>query len=94
MLIQHKQTGDRGMFYVEEDGNILAEIIYSNPDINRMIIEHTEVDDELRGQNVGFQLVCHTVEHARTHNMKITPVCTFAKSVFDKKPDFKDVLAI
>ena len=57
------------------------------------INEPVEVDEQLRGKNVGFQLVSHAVEYARRHHYKITPVCLFAKSVFDKKPDFADVLA-
>ncbi|HEY0732516.1 MAG TPA: GNAT family N-acetyltransferase [Chitinophagaceae bacterium] len=94
MLIQHKQKDNHEMYFIEEDGDILAEIIYVSNDPNTIIIEHTEVSPELKGQNVGFQLVNHVVEHARTHGMKIVPVCTFARSVFDKKPDFSDVLAV
>lgn len=93
MVIQHKQLHHRGMFYVEEDGNILAEMVYSEAAPNQMIIEHTEVGDELRGQNVGLELVHRGVEYAREHQLKVLPVCTFAKSVFDKKPEFRDVLA-
>jgi len=93
MLIQHKQIGGKGMFYVGQDGAILAEMVYSTPAANKMIIEHTEVDDSLSGKGVGLQLVRTAVEYARTHQMKIIPLCPFAKSVFDKKPEFGDVLA-
>ena len=92
MLIQHRHTENRGMFFIEEDGALLAEMTYTNPDPEHMIIEHTQVDDELKGQNVGFSLVTHAVEYARLHNQKIMPVCSFAKAVFDKKPDLRDVL--
>lgn len=92
MLIQHQQKENRGMFFIEEDGNVLAEMTYSSRTPNRMVIEHTEVDDELKGQNIGFSLVHQAVEYARLHNLKIVPICSFAKAVFDKKPDFKDVL--
>lgn len=93
MLIQHKQQGNRGIYYIEEDGNILAELIYTNLSPDRVIIEHTEVGAELQGQSVGFLLVNHMVEHARTNQQKIILVCPFAKSIFDKKPDYMDVLA-
>ena len=49
MLIQNKQIGGKGMFYVGQDGAILAEMVYSMPSPNKMIIEHTEVDDSLGG---------------------------------------------
>ncbi len=93
MQIQQKQVGHKGKFYVEIDGKELAEMVYSTPSPDKMIIEHTEVDDELRGKNVGFQLVNHAVEYARTNNVKIIPLCTFAKSVFDRKPELRDVLS-
>ena len=92
MLIQHQQGEGKGTFFIEEDGAVLAEMTYANRGADRMIIEHTQVDDALQGQNVGYSLVHHAVEYARTHHLKILPVCSFAKSVFDKKPDFADVL--
>ena len=92
MIILHKLVGTKGMFYVEIDGNILAEMVYTMPSPTKMIIEHTEVSDELRGKNVGYQLVKTAVDFARQHNIKIIPLCPFAKSVFDKKEDLRDVL--
>jgi len=92
MLIKQKEIKGKGKFYVELDGRELAEMVYNMPSSDKMIIEHTEVSDELRGKSVGMQLVTHAVEHARTHNIKIIPLCTFAKSVFDKKPELGDVL--
>ena len=80
------------MFYVEEKGQVEAEMTYHMVSPNKMVIEHTEVEDDLRGQNVGYQLVQAGVEYARQHNIKIILWCPFAKKVFDKKPDWNDVL--
>lgn len=93
MLIQQKQDGSKGSFYVEEAGAILAEMTYSMTGTELMIIDHTEVSDELKGKNVGYQLVHTAVEYARANQIKILPLCPFAKSVFDKKgAEFADVL--
>jgi uncharacterized protein len=92
MQIQHKQTGGKGAFYVEGEKDKLAEMVYTMPSSDKMIIEHTEVSDTLRGQNVGYQLVHTAVEYAREHEIKIIPICPFANSVFRKKPEFSDVL--
>lgn len=92
MLIQNKKVGTKGMFFVENEGHLLAEMVYSMPTADKMIIEHTEVSDELKGQSVGYQLVHTAVEYARTHNIKIVPLCPFANSVFKKKPEYADVL--
>lgn len=92
MLVQHKQVGGKGIFYVGQDGAMLAEMVYTKPSNDKMIIEHTEVDDSLAGKGVGKQLLMAAVEYARTHSMKIIPLCPFAKSVFDKTPAIGDVL--
>ena len=93
MLIQHKKLSGKGMFFVESDGNILAEMTYTMSSPEKMIIEHTEVADELRGKNVGYQLVNAAVDHARANNIKILPLCPFANAVFKKKSaEFNDVL--
>jgi len=93
MLIQQKQDGSKGSFYVAENGVIQAEMTYSMTGTTLLIIDHTEVSDELRGKNVGYQLVHTAVEYARANHIKILPLCPFAKSVFDKKgAEFADVL--
>ncbi len=94
MLIQQKQDGSKGSFYVDEGGTVLAEMTYSMTGTELMIIDHTEVADELRGKNIGYQLVHTAVEYAMANHIKIIPLCPFAKSVFDKKAaEFGDVLS-
>ncbi len=92
MLVQDRKNNNKGMFFVESDGNILAEMVYSMASPEKMIIEHTEVSDELRGKNVGYQLVHTAVEYARTYKIKIVPLCPFANAVFKKKAEYADVL--
>jgi predicted GNAT family acetyltransferase len=93
MLILNKQVGNKGMFYVGQDGAIEAELVYHFTSEGKMVIEHTEVDDSLAGKGVARQLVETAVDYARTHNIKIIPICPYAKSLFDKLPEWKDVLA-
>jgi hypothetical protein len=92
MVIQHKQVGGKGIFYVGQDGSLLAEMVYTKPSFDKMIIEHTEVDPSLEGRGVGLQLLKTAVEFARAHRIKIIPLCPFAKAMFDKKAELRDVL--
>jgi uncharacterized protein len=92
MLIQHKLVDGKGMFYVGQDGAILAEMVYAMSG-NKMIIEHTEVDDTIGGQGVGTQLVFTAAAYARKNDLKIVPLCSFAKAVLAKAAEWQDVLA-
>ena len=93
MLIQHKLVGNKGLFYVGQEGAILAEMVYSKPSDDKIIIEHTEVDPSLEGKGVGKQLVATAVEYARTHKLKLIPLCPFTKAVIARTKEYQDVLA-
>ncbi len=93
MVIKHLQHDHHGSFYIENDGMMLAEMTYSMSGTSLMIIDHTEVSETLRGKNAGYQLVHAAVEFARANQVRIFPLCPFAKSVFDKNgAAFSDVL--
>jgi uncharacterized protein len=92
MEIKLEQSGSKGSFYIEEQGKRLAEMTFSKAGDKRIIIDHTEVSDALRGTGAGKQLVSAAVDHARKNGLKILPLCPFAKSVFDKVSAFSDVL--
>jgi uncharacterized protein len=93
MHIQLEQSSSKGMFFVEEGGKKLAAMTFSKAGDTLIIIDHTEVSDALKGKNVGKQLVAAAVDHARKNGLKILPLCTFAKSVFEKTADYHDVLS-
>jgi predicted GNAT family acetyltransferase len=92
MLIQQTETAGNGKFYVEVNGEILAEMEYTMPAKDKMIIAHTEVDTTLAGKGVGVQLLNALVDYARTENVKVIPLCPFAKAIFERRTEFKDVL--
>jgi len=92
MEIQQKDNGKKGQFFIEQNGENVAEMTYVWAGNNRIIIDHTQVDEKLKGKGAGKKLVIKAIEFAREKGLKITPLCTFAKSVFDKETKFKDVL--
>lgn len=91
MIIQHKEDGNEGMFYIEQNGEELAEMTYT-VEKGKMVIRHTEVDESLRGKNIGFELVKQGVEYARQEKLKILPVCEYADKVLQTTKEFQDVL--
>ena len=93
MQIEHKQHDGKGEWFIEQSDQRLAEMTYSRAGDDKLIIDHTWVDDSLRGQRIGQQLVQAAVAYARNQQLKIVPLCPFAKSVFDRDQSIHDVLA-
>jgi predicted GNAT family acetyltransferase len=93
MNIQRIEHGSKGAFIIKENNERLAEMTYSKAGDSLIIIDHTEVSDALRGKGAGKQLVTAAVDYARANQLKILPLCPFAKAVFDKTPEFSDVLS-
>ncbi|GEK32748.1 GNAT family N-acetyltransferase [Kurthia sibirica] len=79
-------------YYDDENGKNLAEITMSTVDDDTIIIDHTWVDNSLRGQGIAAQLVKQVVDFARQSNKLIMPLCPFAKEEFSKNEDYEDVL--
>lgn len=84
MNIKHRDNGKKGAFFIEEDSKEVALMTYTHAGPNKIIIDHTEVNDSLRGQGVGNNLVDVAVEYLRANDLKAIPLCPFVKSVFDK----------
>lgn len=93
MEIKQIDNGKKGAFYVEIDTIKLAEMTYSHAGPNKIIIDHTEVSETLKGQGVGYKLVEAAVVYLRANNLKVIPLCPFANAVFKKKhSEYADVL--
>lgn len=92
MEIQHEFDSKRGSFFIEEGVRRVAEMVYVMADSNKMIIEHTEVNESLKGQGVGLKLLRELVEFVRKEEIKVIPLCPFAKAMFQKNEELRDVL--
>lgn len=92
MEITQQNDEKRGAFLASEENKRAGEMTYTWAGETKFIIDHTVVSPEFKGKNVGKQLVMKAVEYARANHLKIMPLCPFAKSVFERNEDIKDVL--
>lgn len=90
--VEHQEQDSKGAFFVQQANLRLAEMTYSRTNATLIVIDHTEVDESLKGQGVGRQLLNALVAWARTTNTKVIALCPFAKAQFDKDPAIRDVL--
>lgn len=82
----------KGYFYVKINDRIEAKMTFVFAGPHKIIIDHTEVNPGHNGKNFGKRMVEKAVSFARKKNLKILPLCPFAKKVFDKTPEYNDVL--
>lgn len=92
MNIQHTSADTKGAFFIEDSGEVKARLTYSKAGPTQIIIDHTEVSDDLRGKSVGKKLVEHVVEYARENELKVIPLCPFANSIIKRDQSLQDVL--
>lgn len=92
MEIIHKEFENKGAFIAQSEGKKAGEMTYSKAGEKLIIIDHTEVDSAFGGQGVGKKMVLAAVAFARKNQLKILPLCPFAKAAFDKDSSIQDVL--
>ncbi|WP_413532847.1 GNAT family N-acetyltransferase [Empedobacter brevis] len=90
-----KQIDDKknGAFIVLDGDKKAGEMTYVWASNDKIIIDHTEVDEAYGGQGVGKKALLSLVDWVRKENIKVIPLCPFAKAQFDKNTEIKDVLS-
>lgn len=81
-----KQYSNERIQYVDEHGNLLAEIDFPRTSDDEITITHTFVDTSLKGQGIGKELVLSVIDYAKKNNLKIRATCSFAIHYFSKNP--------
>lgn len=92
MEIKHRENAHKGSFYVEENNTVLAELSYSFAGADILILDQTNVSAKLKGKKIGNSLVEAAVNYSKTKNIKIVPLCPFAKDLIENTPEFREVL--
>lgn len=90
--VRHVPLDGGGEFRIEQDGRSVAEATYTIDSDGAMVIRHTHVSDELRGQGVALRLTRAAVDHARRGGMQVVPVCSYARKTIARHEDLQDVL--
>jgi uncharacterized protein len=89
--IDHEESEGRGGFYLERDDVRLAELTYSRAGEKLIIIDHTLVDEQLRGLGVARRLLDTAVAWARSTGTRVRATCPYALREFQKDASIRDV---
>lgn len=75
-----------------EDGTVIAEVDFPLTAEDTVDVNHTFVDDSLRGQGVAGKLMEELVKELRNNKLKAVLTCSYAVSWFNKHQEYNDVL--
>lgn len=92
MDFKHEDNGKNGRFFLVLGHQSIAEMTYVWEGGNRIIIDHTIVDESLKGQGVGKKLLIALASFAREKKINVLPLCPFAKAMMGKDIQFNDLL--
>lgn len=79
------------IFYKDETGRMVAEVTFPAVSQNIVNINHTFVDDSLRGQGIAARLLKAAAEKLRAEGKRAYPTCSYAVKWFEKNTDYSDV---
>lgn len=83
---------EKNRIYLDgEDGKTIAEVTF--PDLSKDVvnINHTFVDESLRGQGVAGKLLLAAAEKLRGEGKKAYLSCSYAIKWFESHPDYSDL---
>ena len=72
-------TEENRIYLQDENWNILAEIDFEKIDEKTYNISRTFVDDSLRGQGIGSELVEKAITYLTWKWYKVSATCSYAK---------------
>ena len=86
------QSEDHRIFAKDQEGHVIAEVTFPEVSEGTAVIDHTFVDDSLRGQGVAGELLETAAEQLEERGMKVIPTCAYAVLWFEKHPEYRKLL--
>ena len=87
------KINENGIDGINEEGKVMAQITYSKIEDGVYNIDHTFVDESLRGQKIAGKLVEMAIEEIKKKNAKVVATCSYARHYLEKLDASTIVLA-
>ena len=89
--MEFKKSSDR-IWLEDAQGREIAFVSFPAQSEQTVEIDHTVVDDSLRGQGIAGALLETLAQDLREQGKTAVPTCPYAVKWFDKHPDQADLL--
>lgn len=86
------KKGAKSFYVGDSEEKPLAEMTFVTSGKRNIIIDHTNVSEEISGQGVGKLLLKELVDWARKEDKKIIPRCPFVKAQMEKNKEYHDMI--
>ena len=81
------------VFALDENGRLIAETTFPIGVDGVADINHTFVDESLRGQGIATRLLQAAADQLRAQGKKTRTTCSYAAAWFERHPEEQDLLA-
>lgn len=79
------------IYLTDKTGKTIAEVTFPAVSKDVVNIDHTFVDDSLRGQGIASDLLLAVAQELRKTQKKALPTCSYAVHWFSTHPEYGDV---
>jgi hypothetical protein len=86
VTIEREELNGAHEFVLRIDGERFGFLEFTRPEVGVMRIEYVEVSPDLRGTGLGQQLVEKAVAFATDNQLKVIPICSYARAVMQRDP--------
>ena len=83
---------DNWIYVTDDKDNVIAEITFPNIKEGVVTINHTYVDNSLRGQGIADKLVEAAYRTIKDQDKKTIVTCPYAVKWFEEHPDKNDIV--
>ena len=82
-------NANRSRFELDVDGQVAFADYRRQP--GRLVITYVEAPPALRGTGAAGRLMQGVLQHARGENVKVIPLCAYARAWIQRHPEFRDL---
>lgn len=81
----------RSRYEISIDGQLVGFADYRRRP-GRLVLPHTEIDEEHRGGGLAARLVRTVLDAARAEELRVTPLCPYVADYIRRHPEYADLV--
>jgi uncharacterized protein len=91
MANEVRRNDEAGRYELFVDGSFAGFADY-RVDGDRVILPHTVINPEMRGRQLGDELVRHALDDIRSEQRQVVPMCWFVAEYIQDHDEYADLL--